>query len=157
MASGTVFWHFGTKSQLYLEAVELAADRLYGELDSVVDGASFMQVIDNAAAFLRVNPEIDVLLSSLRGEHPRAAVSEAVRRADARAVALWRRWITCSRIKGGLVMCGISDGSLARLIVATVSGVLAMRFLEEEVDVRAVLADFGALIESSSVAHSVAG
>ena len=47
---------------------------------------------------------------------------------------------------------GISDGNLARLIVATVSGVLATRFLEDEVDVRTVLADFGALIESPPAA-----
>ena len=157
MANGTVFWHFETKSQLYLEAVELAADRFYGELGPLVIGASFMQVIDNAVAFLRANPEIDVLLSSVRGEHPRPVVSEAARRVDVRAVAIWRRWIARSRTRGRLAMTADSDGNLARLIAATVSGVLATRFLDEEVDVRDVLADFGALIESAPVAQPVTG
>lgn len=154
VANGTVFWHFETKYRLYVEAVEMAADQLYRELMPHVNGASFMQVIDNAVEFLRANPEIDVLLSSLRGEHPRPVVSEATRQVDARAVDIWQRWITRSRTTGRLETSGISDGNLARLIVATVSGVLATRFLEEEVDVRTVLADFGALIESPPAASS---
>ena len=150
VANGTVFWHFETKSRLYLEVVESAAEQFYRELMPVVSGASFMQVIDNAVAFLRANPEIDVLLSSLRAEHPRPAVREAARLVDARAVAVWRRWIARSRTDGCLP--AVSDDNLARLIAATVSGVLAARFQGEEFDVLGVLADFGTIIESSSAA-----
>ena len=154
VANGTVFWHFETKSRLYVEAVVMAADQLSRELMPHVNGASFMQVIDNAVSFLRANPEVDGLLSSLRGEHPRPVVSEAARQVDARAVEIWQRWIARSRTTGRLMMTEISDGNLARLIVVTVSGVLATRFLEEEVDVRTVLADFGALIESPPAAST---
>ena len=152
VSNGAVFWHFETKYRLYVEAVELAADQFYRELMPAVNGASFMQVIDNAVAFLRANPEIDVLLSSLRGEHPRPVVSEAARLVDARAVDIWRHWIERSRTTGRLVaLPGVSDGKLARLIATTVSGVFATRFAEEEVDPRTVLADFGALIETPPV------
>ena len=120
----------------------------------VANGASFMQLIDNALAFLEENPEVDMLLSSLRGEHPRPAVGEAARLVDARAVDLWRRWIDRSQNAGDLAPPGISDANLARLIAATVSGVLATRLLEEGAGVRTVLADFGTLIQPPRVAHA---
>lgn len=155
VANGTVFWHFDNKNRLYLETVESAADEFYRELLPVVNGrgVSFMRVIDKVIAFLRAHPEIDVLLSSLRGEHPRPVVTEAMRLVEARSIAMWRRWIAQSATNGGGVLSSASDDNLARLIAATVSGVLATRFLEEDFEVRAVLADFGALIESSSVSQ----
>ena len=154
VANGTVFWHFENKNRLYLETVKLAADEFYRELLPVVDGrgVSFMRVIDKAAAFLRAHPEIDLLLSSLRGEHPRAVVSEATRLVDARSVSMWRRWIKQWGTKGHRALPSASDGNLARLIAATVSGVFATRFLGEDREVRVLLADFGALVESSFVA-----
>ena len=154
VANGTVFFHFESKAQLYVGAVELAADRFYKALMPVANGASFMQLIDNALAFLKENPEVDMLLSSLRGEHPRPAVGEAARLVDARAVDLWRRWIDRSQNAGDLAPPGISDANLARLIAATVSGVLATRLLEEGAGVRTVLADFGTLIQPPPVAHA---
>ena len=154
VANGTVFWHFENKNRLYLETVKLAADEFYRELLPVVDGrgVSFMRVIDKAAAFLRAHPEIDLLLSSLRGEHPRAVVSEATRLVDARSVSMWRRWIKQWGTNGHRALPSASDGNLARLIAATVSGVFATRFLGEDLEVRVLLADFGALVESSFVA-----
>ena len=153
VANGTVFWHFDNKNRLYLETVESAADEFYRELLPVVNGrgVSFMRVIDKVIAFLRAHPEIDVLLSSLRGEHPRPVVTEATRLVEARSISMWRRWIAQSATNGGGVLSSARDDNLARLIAATVSGVLATRFLEEDFEVRAVLAEFGALIESSPV------
>jgi AcrR family transcriptional regulator len=154
VANGTVFWHFESKARLYVGAVELAADRFYKALMPVANGASFMHIIDNALAFLQANPEVDMLLSSLRGEHPRPAVAEAARLVDSRAVDLWRCWIARSQSAGDLAPPGISDANLARLIAATVSGVLATRLLEKDSGVRTVLADFATLIEPAPVAHS---
>lgn len=156
VANGTVFWHFDSKNRLYLETVKSAADEFYRELLPVVDrpGVSFMQVIDIAISFLRAHPEIDMLLSSLRGEHPRPVVSDAARLVDARAIAIWRRWIAQSGTSGQRMLPpSASDGNLARLIATMVSGVLATRFLEEDFDARTVLADFSALIESSPASH----
>ena len=148
VANGTVFWHFESKGQLYLETVRLAADTFYREMIPIVDDASFMQVIDRAIAFLHAHPEIDALLSSLRGEHPRPIVSEAAGLVDARSVSIWQRWIAQST-NGHPVLPSDIDGNLARIISTTVSAVFATRFLEAEFEVRTVLADFGALIESS--------
>lgn len=153
VANGTVFWHFDNKNRLYLETVKLAVDEFYRELLPIVNGpgVSFMRVIDNAITFLREHPENDLLLSSLRGEHPRPVVSEAARLVDARAVAMWRCWIGQSGANGHQALASANEGNLARLIATMVSGVLATRFLEEDFDARAALADFGTLIESSPV------
>lgn len=154
VANGTVFWHFDSKNRLYLETVTLAVDEFYRELLPVVNepGVSFMQVIDIAIAFLLAHPEIDVLLSSLRSEHPRPVVSEAARLVDARAVAIWRRWVAQSGINGRRVLpLAASDDNLGRLIATMVSGVLATRFLVEDFDARTVLAAFGALLESPPI------
>ena len=156
VANGTVFWHFDSKNHLFVETVKLAADEFYRELLRAVSGRgiSFMDVIDNAIAFLEAHPEIDLLLSSLRGEHPRPVVSEAARLVDARSVSIWKRWVAQSGTKCHRVLPSAGDGNLARLIATMVSAVFAMRFLEENFDVRTVLADFGALIESSPVVQS---
>ena len=92
VANGTVFWHFDNKNGLYLETVRLAADTFYRELLPVVSGrgVSFMRVIDKAIAFLRAHPEIDVLLSSLRGEHPRRCTMSDASKASTRD-AWWTR------------------------------------------------------------------
>lgn len=149
VANGTVFWHFVSKDQLYLETVRLAADTFYREMLPIVDDASFMQVIDRATAFLQAHPDIDALLSSLRGEHPRLIVNEAACLVDARSVSIWQRWIAQSRANGHRLPPPHIDGNLARIISTTVSAVFATRFLEAGSEVRTVLADFGALIESS--------
>ena len=148
VANGTVFWHFESKDQLYLATVRLAADTFYREMIPIVSVGSFMQVIDRAIAFLCAHPDIDALLSSLRGEHPRPVVSEAAGLVDARSVSIWQRWIAQST-NGHRVTPSDIDGNLARIISTTVSAVFATRFVEGYPEVRTVLADFGALIESS--------
>ena len=156
VANGTVFWHFESKTSLYLETVTLASDEFHGELLRLIDGhrVSFMQVIDKAVAFLRSHPEIDRLLSSLRGEHPCDAVSEATRLVEARSVSVWRRWIAVANQRSPLLPSA-SDANLARLIAVTVSSLFAMRLPEEDLEVpRALLADFAALIESSAPVDS---
>ena len=151
VASGTVFWHFESKTRLYLETVTLASDEFHKELSHIVDdqGVPFMHVIDKAVAFLREHPETDRLLSSLRGEHPCETVSEATRLVETRSASTWRRWIARSGTNGHRVLPSASDANLARLIAVTVAGSFAMRHPDEDFEVpRALLADFGALIES---------
>ena len=157
VANGTVFWHFESKDQLYLETVRLAADTFYREMIPIVSDASFMQVIDRAIAFLQSHPDVDALLSSLRGEHPRPVVSEAACLVDARAVSIWRRWVAQSRANGHRVLPSDIDGNLARIISTTVSAVFATRFVEGYSEVRTVLADFGALIELSPFVQTDGG
>ena len=149
VANGTVFWHFRSKSRLYIEVVRWAADDFYQAVLPVVDapGASFMQVVDREIEFLRDNPAIDALLASLRSEHPRPEVREATRCVDARVMAIWRRWIAGRRaIVGAVPTAG--SANVTRLIATTVSGVLAMPSIDARVDVRAVLAEFAGLVES---------
>lgn len=148
VANGTVFWHFQTKSRLYLMVVEWAAEEFHRSMLPLAEapGVPFMHVVDTEVAFLREHPEIDALLSSLRSEHPSPEVRESARHVDARSMDIWRRWMAARGTIGGELP---SDGSnLPRLIASTVSGVLATRFIDTDVDVRAVLADFAALVPS---------
>ena len=105
-------------------------------------GASFMQVIDGEIDFLAENPDINALMSALRGEHPRPFVREAARRMDDRIVDIWRRWIATN------AGSAVANSNLARLIASTVSGLFATRFIDTDIDVRDVLADFAGLVES---------
>ena len=81
VANGTVFYHFTTKSRLYVEAMRWVADEFYRVVSPVVaePRASFMRVIDRELEFRRDNPSIDAVLGSLRGEHPQPEVREATR------------------------------------------------------------------------------
>lgn len=144
VANGTVFWHFKSKWRLYIEVVWWAADEFHRGMLPVVEkpGASFMQVIDGEIDFLAKNPDINGLMSALRGEHPRPVVRQAARRMDDRIVDIWRRWIATNAGSAA------ANSNLARLIASTVSGLFATRFMDTEVDVRDVLADFAGLVES---------
>ncbi|MCY3811480.1 MAG: TetR/AcrR family transcriptional regulator [Gammaproteobacteria bacterium] len=145
VANGTVFWHFKSKWRLYIEVVWWAADEFHRGMLPVVEkpGTSFMQVIDGEIDFLAKNPDINGLMSALRGEHPRSVVREATRRMDDRIVDIWRRWIAANA--GAAVA---ANTNLARLIASTVSGLFATRFIDADVDVRDVLLDFAGLVES---------
>ena len=153
VANGTVFWHFKSKWRLYIEVVWWAADEFHRGMLPVVEkpGASFMQVIDGEMDFLAKNPDINGLMSALRGEHPRSVVREAARRMDDRTVDIWRRWIAANA--GSTVA---ADSNLPRLIASTVSGLFATRFIDADVDVRDVLADFSGLVESRIERRSAA-
>ena len=102
VANGTVFWHFKSKWRLYTEVVWWAADEFHRSMLPLVEkpGASFMQVIDGEIEFLARNPDINGLMSALRGEHPRPVVREAARRMDDRTVDIWRRWIATATCRG---------------------------------------------------------
>ena len=144
VANGTVFWHFKSKWRLYIEVVWWAADEFHRGMLPVVEkpGASFMQVIDGEMDFLAKNPDINGLMSALRGEHPRSVVREAARRMDNRIVDIWRRWIATN------ADAAAANSNLPRLIASTVSGLFATSFIDADVDVRDVLADFAGLVES---------
>lgn len=149
VAKGTVFLHFKSKASLYVAVVAHAADEFHaGVVEAAeVPGASFMDVVDGQIEFLRRHPDIDAVLSSLRGEHPWKEVREAARAAEARHVALWRRWIADRQPRAGPGREPGAD-SLARLAAATVAALLATRSTDPGIDVREILAHFGALVEA---------
>lgn len=149
VAKGTVFNHFKSKASLYVAVVAHAADEFHAGVVGAAEipGASFMDVVDQQMEFLRRHPEIDAILSSLRGEHPWEEVREAARVAEARHVALWRRWIA-ERQPGARLAREPGDDSLARLVATTVAALRAARLTDPGIDVREILAQFGALVEA---------
>ena len=154
VANGTVYWHFESKSGLYLAVVRHACDEFHvGVVRFASAETSFIDVVDREMEYLRKNPEIDAVLSALRGTYPRAEpaeterMREAARLVDGRLVEVWRRWIGARRFCGNATRPDGED--LARLIASTVSGLLARRFIDPGMDVRAVLTDFGRLVEAT--------
>lgn len=155
VANGTVYWHFESKSGLYLAVVRHASDDFHAgiALFAEVPNAPFIDVVDREIEYLRAHPEIDAILSSLRGAHPRAdadeaeRMREAARTVDGRLLDVWRRWIGARRWRSLASTSTVDD--LARLIASTVSGLLATRFIDPQVNVRAALSDFGVLVEAA--------
>ena len=154
VANGTVYWHFASKSGLYLAVVQHASEDFHvGVAQFASAKTSFIDVVDREIAYLRENPEIDAVLSPLRGAHPRAdageteRLREAARVVDGRLVDVWRRWIGIRQRCGNATLSERDD--LARLIASTVSGLLARRFIDPGMDVRAALTAFGTLVETA--------
>ena len=143
VANGTVYWHFETKPRLFRAVVEHAVEDLFADVARFAEapGASFMDVVDRQLAYLERHPEVDAVLSSLRGGHPVDEVRDVTRTVDGRVVELWRRWI--AQAAGTPV-----PEHMARLVAVVVAGVLSSRSVDAGVDVRAVLAEFGLLVES---------
>ena len=155
VANGTVYWHFASKSCLYLAVVQHASEEFHVSVARFAEapGASFIDVVDREIEYRRKNPEIDAILSALRSAHPRAdpaeteRMREAARVVDGRLVDVWRRWIAARRGRG---KTSTPNGeNLALLVASTVSGLLARRFIDPGMDVRADLGDFGSLVEAA--------
>ena len=155
VANGTVYWHFESKSGLYLAVVQHASDEFHTGMARFAEAtkASFLDVVDHEIEYLRANPEIGAILSSLRSVQPRADANEAelmreaARVVDGGLVDVWRRWIGTRRARGP---AWNSNGeSLARLIASTVSGLLATRFIDPRMDVRATLTHFETMVEAA--------
>ena len=143
VANGTVYWHFETKPRLYRAVVEHAAEGLFADVVRVAEapGATFMDVVDRQLEYLDGHPEVDALLASVRGGHPLDEVREVARVVDGRVVEIWRRWIAQAAR-------GPVRENVARLVAVAVAGALSARSFDAAVDVRALLGEFGLLVES---------
>lgn len=152
VANGTVYWHFATKSGLYLAVVQHASAEFHAGVARFADeaAASFADVVDRVIEYLQDNPEIDTVLSSLRSAQPRADAHEAklmrdaARMVDGGLVDVWRRWIRIRRSPD--TTSTFNSENLARLIASTVSGLLTARFIDPQMDVREALTDFETLL-----------
>ena len=151
VANGTVYWHFATKPRLYRAVVERVAEDFYADVAAFagVPGTSFMDVADRMLSYLDAHPDVAAVLAFLRGDHPVQEVRESMRTVDGLAVELWRRWM--AQAAGGPVR-----GNLARLVAAGFAGVLALRVVDDAMDVRAVLSELGTMVESAIGTQDVA-
>lgn len=144
VANGTVYFHFETKPRLYRAVVEDVAEAFFAEVARFAEapGTSFMDVVDRTLSYMDGHPDVAAVLAFLRGDHPVDEVRESMRRVDALAVELWRRWMAQAAR-------GPVRANLARLVAAGFAGVLFMRAVDDAMDVRAVLAEFGTMVESA--------
>lgn len=152
VAHGTVFWHFGTKSRLYLEVVRRAGDQLASTLSqpSPAGPGSFRDVMQCLTRFLDANPELCGLIVSLRHDSSHAEVREGARLLKARLFEVLRMQLDALDEGRGHLTGRLDE--LAWLIVATISGALATRLGGPAAEGWAPLEVFGELVEVS-LAH----
>lgn len=148
-SSGTVFWHFGSKSQLYCEVVRDAGDRVIRAMRPHLerDSLTLPELLDEWVRVLERNPEICGLLVALVGDvrHPELK-SRAPELMNSRFMDFWRSSIASLERRGRIsVAPGKSD--LARLIVAASCGLLVTDRAAAPGDVLAPLAHFGPLVQ----------
>ena len=128
VAHGTVFWHFGSKSRLYLAVMRRASDQLACTMrpSSTSRRGSLREVMERLIRFLDSNPEICGLIASLPHDSPRAEVREGARLLNARLLEVWREPLEGLAKARGVATARRRD-DLTRLITATIEGVLEAR------------------------------
>ena len=132
VANSTVFWHFRTKEGLYAAAVELAGERL---VRAITDGTdqSFRVVGRQWIITLGNDSDASRLLRSLGSDHRNQAVRQAATSVHALFVEVWLKWLSCDAT-------GVPGSptphrtALARLIVASITGLVATRLDRRDED-----------------------
>ena len=149
VARGTVLWHFGSKTQLYAAAVESVGDGLLKALRGRADqdGASFEQIATTWLDHLAKYPDAARILRSLVRENARPDVDRTAQALNERFVAFWRDWLHRFEGPGGQRTRRTSRDQLARLIVATLSGLLTMALDGTVWHALPPLAEFSAVVE----------
>ena len=124
VAHGTMFVHFASKSELYREVVKQTGDDFVRALGPHLDREqlSLEQLLDALAAHVGSHPDFAGLLSPRREESGR--IDQASRALHEVHVDFWREAI--GRLeRQGHIAPGTRGDDVARLIAATVTGLLA--------------------------------
>ena len=127
VATGTVHWHFATKSGLYAEAVKAAGER---HMDAMRrhdrSSAPFATLAHRWIARLGNDSEATRLLRALGGDHRHPAVTEAARWVNDRFVDFWCGWLQ-QRDDELARRAETPARVLATLIVAALTGLVATK------------------------------
>ena len=145
VAHGTVFAHFGRKADVFAAAACLAGEHFVRTFRDIQhDGASFLEAATTWVRHLQSESPFSRLLRSLSADHRHRAVQAASDAVNSLFVNFWREWLDHCRphISGP-----IGDSvSVARTIVAALSGLATMRADQPDRSVRA-LATLAELVE----------
>lgn len=149
---GTVFLHFFDKAQLYAEVLQLAGDRFLSHVSecSATTYGTLAQALDGWIYQLARRDDASMLLGRGDRTDPRSAVSAAAQSVDTSFIHFWRSllesWFDESPAGSERL------GELARLIVFTASGFVAIGLAGNAVPKSSVLIeDFARAIEAMAI------
>ena len=150
VAHGTVLWHFGGKSQLYEAVVREAANRLFCAMRAqlTADGASFMSVARAWIEHLSEHRDVGSILRCLSRDSRHADVDRVAQWFYGLFVAFWTEWLDQSGVSDHT---GAREATLAALIAATLTGLLATRYDGTVASVLEPLTEFAAAIDALCV------
>ena len=132
VANSTVFWHFRTKEGLYAAAVELAGEQLVSAITHGTD-QSFRVISRRWIVPLGNDSDASRLLRSLGSDHRNQAVRQAAISVHALFVDVWLEWLP--RDTTGVPASPTPHRTaLARLIVASITGLVATRLDQRDED-----------------------
>ena len=146
---GTVFLHFMGKAQLYAEVIQFAGDRFLARMRkrSEATSSTLAQALDGWICDLTRCDDASTVLSTANRTNRQPAISAAARSVDASFVHFWHlrleSWFDASTVGPERL------GELARLIVFTASGFVAVSLEGNTVSKSSVLIeDFARAIEA---------
>ena len=151
VSHGTVFWHFGSKTQLYAEIVQTTGDRFLTVMrrQAEDDSASLAQMIARWLAAIESDSTAPGFFSWLIRERQHPDVAGPAQTLNARFIKFWLEWL-CELDARHASRPIRRKADLARLILATISGLLATDFEDTGVATSALLVDFAEAIEGTS-------
>ena len=147
VAHGTVLWHFGSKPMLYAAAVRHVGDRLLGglQMPAARPCRSLADVLAGWLSWLNQHGEDRAILGSAASDCTHPEVARAARELNDRFARFWLDWL--DRFEASRPSQSIATKEeIARLIVATITGVLATGY---DPDTR-TLSDFANFIEGAA-------
>ena len=147
VAHGTVFWHFGSKSGLYLEVAREAGHRFARAMRPHLEREplSFADLVETWVRYLNNHPELSSLLLAHRDARE-SACGQASRILNAHFLDFWRDAI------GGLeerqqIRNVINKDDIARLMVGAAAGLLTSSSGNRIADALTPLTYFAAMLD----------
>ncbi len=141
----TVLFHFDTKANLYAAALTMAGERFLAHMTDERVG-SFRVFAQHWITTLAGCSVESQLLRCLGGDHRDKAVRLAARSVYERYIESWSAWLR-TREEGRALRPPAQRTAVARLIVATITGLMATRFDQGDETVAAVLDQLASCVD----------
>ncbi len=126
---GTVFWHFGSKKTLYVEASRLAGELVRLEYEDTMDQFrgpdGMIKLLLHMYTFLKRNLRVwkMCLSNTYEVSGPNADLQEAVSYVNREIGSVWRSWVNQAQ-EDQILDPSICPEHLSRIIYGTLSGLM---------------------------------
>ena len=157
VAQGTVFWHFGSKSGLYLEVARDAGHRFVRAMRPHLerDPLSFVDLVETWVRYLSSHPELSSLLLAHRDARD-STRGQASRLLNAHFLDFWRDAIRGLEERKQ-IRTVLNKDDVARLLVGAAAGLLATSSGNRIADALTPLAFFAAMLDGPIPSPLTAG
>lgn len=141
-----IYWHFGSKSGVYAEAVRIAGERFLETLPKSTPDVPFCETATAWIRHLAEDAPIARLLRSLGADHRHPTVDTAAKSVNTAFRDFWRAWIR-ARDPAALPPLETESDRLAHAIVATLTGMALVKFDDDPEPPLTSLAMLSQLVE----------